>query len=265
MNLGEVLHNARISAGLSLDDLASMTSVRAGLLGEMEKNNFSHCGGDIYARGHLRNIAPKIGLEPSQLVEMYNAEHSAESRSINEMLVENNVARVPHEKKRMSWKVPAMASLVIILVLAVVQIVISNVNSSTSSKPTATASESAAPAPTASPSNAANTSTSPKSSSSSSASSSPSPSEAASNTTAAATNGVKMTIAAARGSSQIDIVVDGQHVDKGSIFQGESKSFEAKTSIAIYFSNPAGLDVTVNGKLLPPLGGQNQEVRRTFR
>ena len=74
-----------------------------------------------------------------------------------------------------------------------------------------------------------------------------------------------LSITAARGNSLIDIVVDGEHVDKGSIFQGESKSFEATTSISVYFSNPAGLDVTVNGELLPALGEQNQEVRRTFR
>jgi cytoskeleton protein RodZ len=52
---------------------------------------------------------------------------------------------------------------------------------------------------------------------------------------------------------------------KGSIFQGETKSYSGQSSISIYLSNPAGIDVTHNGKLLSPLGGQNQEVRRTFR
>jgi hypothetical protein len=81
----------------------------------------------------------------------------------------------------------------------------------------------------------------------------------------AAKKGVTLSITASRGNSLIDIVVDGKRVTKGSIFQGDSKSFEANTSISIFFSNPAGLDVTVNGELLEPLGGQNQEVRRTFR
>jgi cytoskeletal protein RodZ len=242
MNLGEVLHNARTSVGISLEDLAAATSIRAGLLSEMEKNNFSHCGGDIYARGHLRNLAPKLGLDAQELINLYNEEHSAESRSINEMLVESNVARVPHEKKSISWKVPAAFSIAIVLVVGVVQIVISNVNSEGPRKveptPIATASASATAEPT------------PSSSTSSEA---------------PASQGVSMSITASRGNSRIDIVVDGQHVDKGSIFQGETKSFEAKTSISIYFSNPAGLDVTVNGELLAPLGGENQEVRRTFR
>jgi cytoskeletal protein RodZ len=241
MNLGEVLSTARASARLSLDDLASITSIRAGLLSEMEKNNFAHCGGDIYARGHLRNIAPKIGLDAEQLIDLYNQEHSVESRSINEMLAENSVTRVPHEKKNLSWKVPAAFSLVIVLVLAVVQIVITNVNSDAPIRPVATA--------TSSPSATAEPSVNPSSEV----------------TTSPMSGGVTMTIAATRGNSRIDIVIDGVHVDKGSIFQGETKSFESTGSISVYFSNPAGLDVTVNGELLAPLGGQNEEVRRTFR
>lgn len=239
MNLGEVLASARTSARLSVEDLAALTSIRPGLLAEMEKNNFSHCGGDIYARGHLRNLAPKVGLEPEQLIDLYNQEHSAESRSINELLVENNVARVPHEKKNISWKVPAAFSIAIVLALAIVQIVISNVNSDPVPRPTVAASSSPSPTPVTSES-----------------------------TTAAvpiAGEGVEMSLTAARGNSLIDIVVDGEHVFKGSIFQGESKAFKAATSISIYFSNPAGLDVTVDGEVLPPLGGQNEEVRRTFR
>jgi hypothetical protein len=77
--------------------------------------------------------------------------------------------------------------------------------------------------------------------------------------------GVSLTIEALRGSSRIDIVINGEHVEKGLILQGESKSFSSETSISVYFSNPAALDVTLNGDLLPSLGGENQEVRRTFR
>lgn len=241
MNLGEVLNSARTAAGISLDDLAAITSVRAGLLGEMERNDFSHCGGDIYARGHLRNIAPKLGLDAAHLVDLYNSEHSIESRSINEMLAENNVTRVPMEKKNLSWKVPAAFSLAILLILGIAQIVYSNINSSNSTSAAPIESTSPTATPSAEPTPTSSTSELP------------------------ATGGVTLSITAARGNSLIDIVVDGEHVDKGSIFQGESKSFEATTSISVFFSNPAGLDVTVNGELLQPLGGQNEEVRRTFR
>ena len=72
-------------------------------------------------------------------------------------------------------------------------------------------------------------------------------------------------LSAVRGNSFVNVVVDGNSVLKGSLFQGDVKSFTGKSSISLYLSNPAGIDVTHNGKLLAPLGGQNQEVRRTYR
>jgi len=245
MNLGELLKSAREESRLSINDLSEATSVRAGLLSQMEENDFSQCGGDIYARGHLRNIAPLIGLDAAKLVALYNQEHSVESRSLNDLLAENDVTKVPVEKKRMSWKTPAAVSIFVLLAFIVVQIVISNSNSSTpsvvDSTPVATAS------PTASPTAVE------------------SESPTAENTVSPVVTGVKMEISATRGNSRIHIVADGKTLEKGPLFQGETRSFEASTSISIYFSNPAGLDVTVNGELLAPLGGQNEEVRRTFR
>lgn len=243
MNLGELLKSAREASHISLDDLAALTSIRAGLLAEMEKNNFSHCGGDIYARGHLRNIAPIIGRDPAELVDLYNSEHSAESRSINELLAENSVTRVPHEKKSISWKIPAAFSLATLLIVGIVQIIMTNSGGSEKAQPEVVATSSATPTP------------SPVTSESDSPTA----------TTAPVGNGVTMSITASRGNSRVDIVVDGEHVLKGDFFQGETKEFVATKSISIYFSNPAGLDVTVNGVLLDPLGGQNEEVRRTFR
>lgn len=245
MNLGELLKSAREDSGLSLEDLAAAISIRPGLLGELEKNNFVHCGGDIYARGHLRNIAPFIGHDAAHLIELYNTEHSLESRSINEMLAENSVTQVPHEKKSLSWKIPAGISVAILLIVAVVQIVISNSQSTTTPQPIASSEPAATPTPTPTPT--------------------PSVSVGVSATENPVSEGVTLSITASRGNSRIDIVIDGEHVEKGSIFQGESKSYTSPSSISVYFSNPAGLDVTVNGELLAPLGGQNEEVRRTFR
>jgi cytoskeletal protein RodZ len=230
-----------------------MTSIRNGLLLEMEANNFSHCGGDTYARGHLRNIAMKIGANPQELVDLYNEEHSAEHRAIHDLLVENNVAQMPRESKKISWKVPAGISIAVLVAVSIIQIVVSNVNSSTtvSAKPSAsaTASETVAPTESASPTPSVTATASPSVSPTASKKSGP----------------VTLVLSAARGNSYIDIIVDGKKVEKGSIFQGDSKTYKGNSVISVYLSNPAGLDVTFNGKLLAPLGGENQEVRRTFR
>ncbi len=36
---------------MSLDDLAQATKLRASILSAMEQDDFSHCGGVVYARG----------------------------------------------------------------------------------------------------------------------------------------------------------------------------------------------------------------------
>jgi cytoskeletal protein RodZ len=241
MTLGSTIRDAREAARLSIASLSESTSIRIGLLTEMENNNFAHCGGDTYARGHLRNIAPKIGMDAQTLINQYNEEHSTEHRAIQDLLVENNVMQVPREERKISWKIPAIASVAVLLILGLAQIVISNQGADVA--PVSTTTTTASPTPTAAPSNSATVSQPVENNS----------------------GPVELSITAARGNSYIHIIADGETLAKGSIFQGETKSFKGEKVISIYFSNPAGLDVTLNGKQLSPLGGQNEEVRRTFR
>jgi cytoskeletal protein RodZ len=250
MPLGEFLRAARESAGLSIDELAEATSLRAGLLNEIEKNNFVHCGGDTYARGHLRNIAPKISVDAQTLIDLYNEEHSTESRTINDMLVENNVTKLPSERKTLSWKPLAIASIVVLAAIAGGQIIISN----SETMVTPTVSEPSTPPPSATPT----VQPTPTVEATVEATVQPPPEPDA-------TGELKLTIAATRGNSNIDIVVGGKHLFKGPMFQGDSKSFSAPTSMSIYVSNAGDLDLTLNGKELAPLGERNQEVRKTFR
>ena len=242
MSLGEFLQGARESAGLSIDELAERTSIRAGLLREIEKNNFVHCGGDTYARGHLRNIAPIISVDAQTLIDLYNNEHSSENRKIHDMLVENNVTRIPTERKTITWKSLAIASIVVLAGVAGGQIIISN--SKTTVSPTVSTS------PTAT------------------ASAEPSPTSTQTQTTdvvPSVSGELSLTISAARGNSNIDVVVDGKHLYKGPLFQGDTKKFSAPSSISVYLSNAGDLDLTLNGEKIAPLGARNEEIRKTFR
>ncbi len=241
MTLGQVIRDARIAARLSIEQLSESTSIRIGLLTEMENNNFVHCGGDTYARGHLRSIASKVGADPIEFIKLYNEEHSLENRAIGDLLVENNVMQVPLEKTAISWKVPASISLAVLFTFGVVQIVMSNQSSDTQPAVVASATPSAE------------------------ASVAPTQSQEATAPTEVSDGKVTLTLSAVRGNSYIDVIVDGTRVIKGSLFQGDTKNFQGTRAISVYLSNPAGLDVTVDGELLPPLGGQNEEVRRTFR
>jgi cytoskeleton protein RodZ len=76
VTLGEQLVAARRSAGLSVDELSARTRIRAGLIEAMEKGDFARCGGNFYARGHLRSIAKELGADPEPLLAEFNKHHA---------------------------------------------------------------------------------------------------------------------------------------------------------------------------------------------
>lgn len=70
--IGEELRHARENAGLSLEEISSRTKIRVRILESIEANDYSKCGGDTYARGHVRQMAKQVGLDPDELVGRVN-------------------------------------------------------------------------------------------------------------------------------------------------------------------------------------------------
>ena len=243
MTLGEFLQQARENAGLSVDELAHIVNLRPGLIRAMESNDFLPCGGDTYARGHIRNISQITGINSQELLAMYDAEHSVDSRSIHSQLVDNNAAAIRSENRKLSWKVLVGASLSIVVLIAVAQFAIGTIDSEPTS--TSMVTEEATPTQTPTPS--------------------PTASAAPTATSPTLNNELTLSIAATRGNSNIDVVIGGVSVYKGPLFQGESKSFVGESSISVYLGNSGDLDLTLNGEKLAPLGDRNQEIRKTFR
>ena len=243
MTLGEFLQKAREDAGFSVDELAHIVNLRPGLIRAMESNDFLPCGGDTYARGHIRNIAQITGANAQELLAMYNAEHSVESRSIHSQLVDNNAAAIRSENRKLSWKVLVGASLSVVILIGVAQFALSAIESEPET--TSMVVEEVEPSQTPTPS--------------------PTPSAAPTATTSTTTGELTLSISAARGNSNIDVVIGGVSVYKGPLFQGESKTFVGEDSISIYAGNAGDLDLTLNGEKLAPLGERNQEIRKTFR
>jgi hypothetical protein len=69
--LGRRLALARQQAGLSIEEVAAATRIRPGMVREIEAGDFIHCGGDVYARGHVRAIAKCVGVDPEPLIEAH--------------------------------------------------------------------------------------------------------------------------------------------------------------------------------------------------
>ena len=75
MSIGDTLAEARRQAGLTLTQVSQQTRIRESIIRSIEQGDFSSCGGDFYARGHIRSIAAAVGVDPVPLIREYDEEH----------------------------------------------------------------------------------------------------------------------------------------------------------------------------------------------
>ncbi|MGO8961760.1 MAG: helix-turn-helix domain-containing protein [Streptosporangiaceae bacterium] len=73
MSIGGALAEARSEAGLSVTEVSERTRIRAAIIRDIERDDYAACGGDFYARGHIRAIAKVVGADPVPLIAEYDA------------------------------------------------------------------------------------------------------------------------------------------------------------------------------------------------
>jgi cytoskeletal protein RodZ len=247
MTLGSLIVKAREGAALSIEELAEVTSIRPSLLREIESNDFSHCGGQTYARGHIRNIAKRLDADETEFLRMYEEEQAIDKRTMHDLLVENNVMRKSETKRKISWKSLVVVSVASLGIAGVAQIVVSNIAAvQNTGVEIASAAETTSAQPTTDASVSATTSVG------STQSATPTPSEQSSFSTG---TGVMVVINAARAKSWI-FVSDavGRTLFSGQMSQGATKIFTSDTRLDLKVGNAGGVDVEVNGKKLSSIG-----------
>jgi len=232
---------------MSIEKLAERTSIRAALLREFEADDFSKCGGDTYARGHVRNIANALNVEPSTFLELYVAEQTKTERPMYDLLLENRVTPPANQKSRFSLKVLSTISASAVVLVVGGQIAYTNFQpakgSSTKSLILATS-----PATTATPKPSASPST---------------PSVPVVSTPVAGS--VNVAVTASRGPSWISVSnSSGVSIFSGRLVQGQSQTFSDPTSVSVRFGNAGAVDVVVNGTPTPALGAMGEVVDRTY-
>jgi cytoskeletal protein RodZ len=72
VSIGDALAAARRQAGLTITQVSQRTCIRETIIRGIERGDYSACGGDFYARGHIRNIARAVGLDPEPLIREYD-------------------------------------------------------------------------------------------------------------------------------------------------------------------------------------------------
>ena len=74
--IGPEFAAARTRLGLTVDQLADRTRIRPHVIESIEVDDFAPCGGDFYARGHLRTLGRVLGVEVAPLLVAYDDRYS---------------------------------------------------------------------------------------------------------------------------------------------------------------------------------------------
>lgn len=118
MSIGDVLAEKRRQAGLTLTQVSQRTCIRETIIRGIERGDYSACGGDFYARGHIRSIARAVGADPEPLVHEYDATQGA-PQAITAAEVFQNAAPIRiKERRRPNWS--AAMALVLAVIIGVV-------------------------------------------------------------------------------------------------------------------------------------------------
>ena len=234
------LQQAREAAGLTVEQISSLTNVRVGVIKDLENNSVEVCGGVAYARGHIRSIVKAINTKTSKalqvdadvLVAELEALQNTKSKKIIDQLAANNVADKPKEKKRMRFGTLASISAAALSIGFVAQIAINNVSAVSESV----------------------TSVSVKK-----------PSAQESSTTITVPAGVNLVLTGINGHSWVGLTNEnGESVFNGQISAGQIATFNDPNLLRAVIGNAGAVKLNVNGSELGVAGAEGEVVRLEF-
>ncbi|WP_406019983.1 helix-turn-helix domain-containing protein [Nocardioides sp. NBC_00850] len=127
--IGAEIAAARRRLALDMDGLAEWTRIRPHVIEAIEVDDFGPCGGDFYARGHLRTLARVLGIEVAPLLRTYDEKYASgpvSPRAVFEAELAHSAAIRPVRRMRggPSWSVLVAAVMAVILVWSVARLVI---------------------------------------------------------------------------------------------------------------------------------------------
>src|SRR5258708_33364193 len=123
VSVGDALAQARSQAGLTIAQVSQQTCIRETIIRGIERGDFSACGGDFYARGHIRSIARVVGLDPEELVREYDAIHGAPHAITAADVFEPSTPIRLKERRSANWSVVMIVVLALVLGYGVYRLV----------------------------------------------------------------------------------------------------------------------------------------------
>jgi cytoskeletal protein RodZ len=222
VSIGDTLAEARRQAGLTTVQVSQQTRIRDSIVRAIEQGDFSPCGGDFYARGHIRSIADVVGVDPVPLIREYDEEHGAPGGMRASQIFEPATPIKIREPRNLH-----LGRVLAVALLAVIGFGAYHVVSTRDAHSSATAAAKVAPAVTAKPKvtakPAAHQATVPKN-------------EAVIKLVATSDCWVGLSSPT------------GQSLYQGLVPAGQTMTWDEKHPVSLVIGNPPGVRLTVNGK-----------------
>ncbi|MCX4765416.1 DUF4115 domain-containing protein [Streptomyces sp. NBC_01275] len=233
ISIGRALQQARIAAGLTVDDVSTATRVRIAIVHAIESDDFAPCGGDVYARGHIRTLARAVHLDPAPLMEQYDAAHGGRPAPTPAAPL-FEAERIRPERRGPNWTAAMVAA--IVAVVGFVGFTAFKGDGGGSKEQVAEGSTPAT-SPTASPTPKTDKTVDEK----------PEPSDSA--IAAAPQDKVTVQVSATDGRSWISAKDhNGRLLFDGLLKQGDSQTFQDSEKINLVLGDAGAIDLFVNGK-----------------
>ncbi|GGP93304.1 cytoskeletal protein RodZ [Actinomadura coerulea] len=242
MSIGETLAEERQRAGLSVTQVSLQTRIRETVVRGMEADDFSACGGNFYARGHIRSISRVIGIDPEPLVAEFDAAHGGAPQPVSAVSAFEPEQPVAFRERRSpNWSAAMALALTLVVVYGIVQVVGHGGGGErrTARQVAGTPAPSPAPAAPAAPKSSAPVAEAPRTK-------------------------VEVRVEAKR-ATWLNVQGDqGRSLFSGMLREGDQKSFSAKKKVRLVIGVGGSVNLTVNGKDLGSPGKGKGVQRLTF-
>ena len=245
MSIGETLAKQRREASLTIAQVSNETRIRETVIRAIERDDFTPCGGNFYARGHIRGIARVVGLDPEPLIQTYDEDHGGAPGAIPAaQALEPAIPVRFRERRSPNWSLAMAITLVLVVLYGVVHLF----GNGGGGRDGHSVVQPAARVP-----------------GSASAVPSPTPSASHSDSVALAPPTDVTLRIRAKLTTWINVRDNkGKQLFSGLLRRGDVKEWTARKKIRVVLGNAGGVALTVNGKNLDTPGTTGQVLRLSF-
>jgi hypothetical protein len=224
-SIGTSVREAREASGLSIADVSERTRIRKTVIEEIEHDDFRHCGGNVYAKGHLRSIGTAVSADATPWVAEFERQYGTPAPTASEVF-DSETSKPVRIRRGVNWSAIMAAALVIAVGLVVLQVTTSS-NEPTRAPTTVAEPE---PTPTDTPTDQ--------------------PSEDPNTVAQAEPDQVVVRMTALPGElSWVSVTrSDGSVIYEGDISNGQSKTFRDDKKISVLSGCASSVELTVNGQ-----------------